>query len=77
MVNIPRLATMGAKDEGIEAATLTPRIQRGQVREQIIDPVGIRRVLFGIPFFRWREFAVQARLDLALIIDTVESNDAL
>ena len=77
MVNIPRLATMRAQEEGIEATTLTPRIQRGHIREQIINPVGIRRVLLGIPFFRWREFAVQARLDLALIIDTVESNDTL
>ena len=77
MVNVTGFTTMRTQDERIEAAAFAPSIQGGHVCEQIVNPVGVWRVLLRIPFFGWGKFAVQARLNLALIIDTVEANDPL
>lgn len=77
MVGIPSFTTMRSKEERIEASPLTPRVERRHIRKDVVNPVSVRGVLFGIPLFRYRKLAIQPSFHFALVVDTIETNHSL
>ncbi|KAG9795940.1 hypothetical protein KCU88_g409, partial [Aureobasidium melanogenum] len=47
------------------------------VGEQVVNPVPVWWVLFGVPFLRGWEFAVQSAFHFAFVVDAVEADDSL
>lgn len=56
---------------------VAPIVERSNVREEVIQPVSVRRVLGCVPVFRKGEFAVEATFRLGLVVNRIESNDSL
>jgi hypothetical protein len=56
---------------------VTPIIERGDVGEEIVQPVSVRRVLSRVPIFRQREFAVETTFSFRLVINRIEADDTL
>lgn len=77
MVSIPSLPTVWSQQKSIEATLLSPDIERCDIGEKVIHPVAVRRVLLSRPLLGDWEFLVHPSLNLAFVIDTVESNDSL
>ena len=77
MVGVTRFAAMGAEQECVEPTLLPPNIERCNVREKVVHPVAVGRVLLGGPFLGGREFPIYPSFHLAFIVDTVKANDSL
>lgn len=77
MIRITSFTTMRSQDKCIETTLLPPVIEGGDVGEHKIDPMAIRRVLFGIPIFGNRILPVEPPFCFAFIIDAVKSDNPL
>ena len=43
----------------------------------MVDPVGVRGILGGVPLFRARKLPVESGFDLAFVVHTIKADDAL
>ena len=77
MICISSLTAMGSQQKCVEATLLSENIQGCHVGKQIVDPVTVRRILLRVPNIWHREFSIKPSFCLALVIDTIESNDSL
>ena len=77
MIRVARLTAMRTKQKGVEAALLTPYVERCDVSKELIYPVTVRRILGCVPIFGKRKFPVESALSLAFVVYTVEANNSL
>lgn len=77
MVRVPGFATVWSEDKCIEATLLSPKIERRHVSEHKVNPIGVGRVLFGIPRPRNWILPIQTAFGFALIIDTIKADNTL
>jgi len=77
MVYIASFTTVRSKHERVEPSSLPPLIQRSHVCEEMVDPVSVWRVLFGVPLLRRWIPSIQANFGFAFIINAIKAHDAL
>ena len=60
-----------------KSTLVTPVIERCDIREEVVQPVSVRRVLSRIPIFRQGELSVESTFCLRFVVDRIETDDSL
>lgn len=77
MFAISGFTAMWPEQERVEPSLSAPRIERGHISKQVVNPVAIWGVLFRIPLPGHWELFEKTTLDLALVVHAIEPNDSL
>ena len=56
---------------------MAPVVERRNIREEVVQPVSVRRVLSRIPIFRQGELSVESTFCLRFVVDRIETDDSL